>query len=210
MKEKKESLDKTNAALKESGSSLGEERKRLDEVRAAVREKEELEHKVHNLRQAASKLRAELKSEHGVSAVQHHVVIGEADKGLDLGGQLGIVAQLFPEGIADSSQVTVDQDAGNFLSCLEHGEVLAGRAKVYQQHNAELEQTAKQLKARSAELEERYKKIVSLCTGAAEHKVDELLDNLVQAVISEQKEMGSDDQLARVREFLRLVQGSGD
>ena len=48
------------------------------------------------------------------------------------------------------------------------------------------------------------------CTGADEEKVDELLDNLVQAVISEQKEIASNSQLPRVREFLRLVQGSGN
>jgi sugar diacid utilization regulator len=104
--------------------------------------------------------------------------------------------------------MAVNQDQANLLGSLDRAEVMSGRTKVYQRHNQQLEQTAKTLKARSAELEERYKKIVSLCTGADEEKVDELLDNLVQAVISEQKEMSSNSQLPRVREFLRLVQGS--
>ncbi|KAI1612819.1 regulatory protein SWI6 [Exophiala viscosa] len=206
MKEKKEVLDKTNAALKESGSSLAEERRRLDEARAKVREKEELEQKINNLRQAAAKVRAELNQSQMDSPIQESVAVGQADKGLDLDGQLPMVAQLFPDGETDPLSMT--QEQAQFLSCLERSEVLSGRAKVYQRHNQQLEQMAKTLKARSAELEERYKKIVSLCIGADEDKVDGLLDNLVQAVISEQKEMSGNSQLGRVREFLRMVQGS--
>jgi sugar diacid utilization regulator len=208
MKEKKEVLDKTNAALKESGTSLADERRRLDEARGQVREKEELEQKIHNLRQAATKLRAELSEmERSTPTIQDHVVVGEADKGLDLDGQLPLVGQLFPDGeVTDPGSMS--QEQANFLGSLERAEVLSGRVKVYQRHNAQLEQTAKTLKARSGELEERYKKIVSLCTGAAEDKVDGLLDHLVQAVISEQKEMSNNSQLGRVREFLRMVQGS--
>ncbi|KIX04094.1 uncharacterized protein Z518_07647 [Rhinocladiella mackenziei CBS 650.93] len=210
MKEKKEILDKTNAALKESGTSLAEERRRLDEARAKVRAKEELEQKISNLRQAAAKVRAELSETDPPTTIQEHVAVGEADKGLDLDGQLPLVAQLFPEGEVNPNSVALTQEQGNFLGCLERAEVMSGRAKVYQRHNQQLEQMAKTLKARSGELEERYKKIVSLCTGADEDKVDDLLDNLVQAVISEQKEMSNNAQLGRVREFLRMVQGSGN
>lgn len=210
MKEKKEILDKTNAALKESGSSLADERRRLEETRGKVREKEELEQKISNLRQAAAKLRAELREMNPPATIQDNVAIGEADKGLDLNGQLPLVGQFFPDGEVDPGNMALNQEQANFLGSLERAEVLSGRAKVYQRHNQQLEQMAKTLKARSAELEERYKKIVSLCTGADEEKVDDLLDNLVQAVISEQKEMSNNSQLGRVREFLRLVQGSGN
>lgn len=210
MKEKKEVLDKTTAALKESGSSLAEERRRLEDARARAREKEELEQKIGNLRQAAARLRTELKDMDPPATIQENVTVGEADKGLDLDGQLPLVAQLFPDGEADPGSVALNQEQANPLGSLERAEVLSGRAKVYQRHNQQLEQMAKALKARSAELEERYKKIVSLCTGADENKVDELLDNLVQAVISEQKEMSTNVQLGRVREFLRMVQGSGN
>ncbi|KAK7885092.1 transcriptional regulator swi6 [Exophiala xenobiotica] len=210
MKEKKEVLDKTNAALKESGTSLAEERRRLEDARAKVREKEDLEQKIHNLRQAAAKLRAELNQTHPPTTIQENVGVGEADKGLDLDGQLPMVAQLFADGETDPSNVALTQEQANFLGCLERVEVLSGRANVYQRHNQQLEQIAKALKARSADLEERYKKIVSLCTGADEDKVDGLLDNLVQAVISEQKEMNNNSQLGRVRDFLRLVKGSGN
>ncbi|OCT46146.1 APSES transcription factor [Cladophialophora carrionii] len=210
MKEKKDILDKTNAALKESGNALAEERRRLEDARVKVREKDELEQKIANLRQATAKLRAELSAMDPPATIQEHVAVGEADKGLDLDGQLPVIAQVLQNGEADPSNMALNQEQGNLLARLERAEVMSGRAKVYQRHNQQLEQTAKTLKARSSELEERYKKIVSLCTGADEDKVDELLDNLVQAVISEQKEMSNNSQLPRVREFLRLVQGSGN
>lgn len=211
MKEKNDVLDKTNAALKESGSTLVEERRRLEEARAKVREKEELEQKINNLRQAIAKYRAELSATDPPTTIQDNVPVGEADKGLDLDGQLALVRELFPDGNIDPGNMALlTQEQVNFLASLERAEVMSGRAQVYQQHNAQLEQLAKTLKARSGELEERYKKIVSLCTGADEDKVDDLLDGLVQAVITEQKEMSDNTQLERVREFLRLVQGSGN
>ena len=136
--------------------------------------------------------------------LQEPIPVGEADKGLDFGGRLGYIDQLFPGGMIDPS-IPLNQDQANFLAMLERGEVLSGRAKAYQQHNMMLDNQAKDLKVRSTELEERYKKIVSLCTGAEVEKVDELLDGLVQAVISEQKEMADSSELGRVRDFLRLV-----
>jgi regulatory protein SWI6 len=208
LKEKNEILDKTNAALKESGSSLAEERKRLEELRARTREKEELQQKINNLRRGADALRGELAQSQSQSPVlQGQVAVGEADKGLDFNGRLGYVEQLFPGGMTDPS-MSLAQDQANLLAILERAEVLAGRTRAYQQHNAMLDGQAKELKVRSIELEERYKKIVSLCTGAEVEKVDELLDGLVQAVISEQKEMADSSELGRVREFLRMVQGS--
>ncbi|EXJ82507.1 hypothetical protein A1O3_06320 [Capronia epimyces CBS 606.96] len=211
LKEKNEVLDKTNAALKESGASLAEERRKLEEARGKVREKEELEQKINNLRQATGQYRTELSGTDPPTTIQDHVAVGEADKGLDLDGQLPLVADLFPDGDVDPGNMSLlTQEQANFLASLERAEVMSGRAQVYQRHNAQLEQMAKTLKARSGELEERYKKIVSLCTGADEDKVEGLLDNLVQAVISEQKEMSDNSQLGRVREFLRLVQGSGN
>ena len=205
LKEKNETLDKTNAALKESGSSLAEERKRLDELRSRRRKKDELTQKISNLRRGAEALRSEMaKSQPSSPVIKDHVAVGEADKGLDFGGQIGMVDHLFPGGMADPSR-PLDQDQVNLLSVLERSEVLSGRAKAYQIHNQGLENHAQELKARSSELEERYKKIVSLCTGADVERVDELLDGLVQAVISEQKEMGGDNELGRVRDFLRMV-----
>lgn len=207
MKEKQEILDKTNAALRESSSSLKEERARLERLKGRVREQEELEHKIKNHRQAQSALRQELQLSTPVGPEQTH--IGEADKGLDHEGQLHLIDQVFGGGGYDPGR-PLTQDQINFLSGMERAEVLIGRVNAYRAHNSKLEQQTRELRATSKELEEKYKKITVLCTGADGEKVDELLDSLVQAVVSEQKDMGEGAELGRVRDFLRLVQGNQD
>jgi phage shock protein A len=205
MKEKQEVLDKTNAALRESSSSLKEERARLERLKRKVREKEELEHKIKNHQQAQDSLRQEMHLSSPVGPPQQ-TNIGEADKGLDHNGQLHHIEQVFGGGGYDPS-MPLAQDQINFLAGMERAEVLIGRVNAYRSHNSKLEQQARELRAMSQELEEKYKKITVLCTGADADKVDELLDSLVQAVISEQRDMGDGAELGRVRDFLRLVQG---
>lgn len=202
MTEKEEVLNKTNAALKESGSSLAEERKKLDELQTRAGEKDELMQKVKNLKRFNEEVRQQLSS---TSQVQENIQIGEADKGLDLDGKVGRIDQLFPGGVNDLN-MSMNQEQITLLTSLERAEVLTGRVQAYQTHNALLENEARGLKGRSSELEERYRKIISLCTGTPEDKLDDLLDGLVQAVISEQKDMASSVDLSRVRDFLRMVQ----
>ncbi|RMZ82464.1 hypothetical protein DV737_g1985, partial [Chaetothyriales sp. CBS 132003] len=196
MKEKNEILDKTNAALKESGASLADEKRKLEELRARAREREELEQQIANLKRGIQAMRLQLAKDQPTSPIQSSVAVGEADKGLDHDGQLAYLHTLFPTGLDPSSPIT--QEQANVLDGLERAAVLAGRVKAYQDHNNALEARAKELKAKSHELEERYKKIVSLCTGAHVDRVDDLLDGLVQAVISEQKEMSDGNELTRL------------
>lgn len=206
LRDKQTSLDKTNAALKESGTALADERRRLDDLQARIREREDLEQKIKNLQCSAAELRTQLNQSPDTPAT---IAVGEADRGLDFDGRLPVLDRVFP--IADPGFNPNNINPGMFtpeqrdlLAGFERESVLRGRTAAYAAHNAVLAGQAKGLKARSNELEERYRKIVSLCTGAEEGRVDELLDNLVQAVVSEQKE---EVELGRVREFLRMVKG---
>jgi regulatory protein SWI6 len=198
-------LDKLNIRLRDEGLELAEERRRLQDLQAKARQKHELEQKIANLKRANAELRGELSQQDGhlPNGVPAHVAIGEADKGLDFDGRLGQVEQLFPdveEDVDPNGLLSPEQRA--FLSSLERAEVLRGRTTAFQQHNAQLESQADQLRSRSDELEERYRKIVSLCTGEKVDKVDEKLDGLLQAVVSDQKD---ELELGKVRDFLRLV-----
>ena len=208
LREKQEELDETNRRLKDTGTSLAEERRRLQDLQARAREKRELEQKIANLTRSNAELRAELSRSNGQEAngVPENVAVGEADKGLDFEGSLASVEQMFPD-----DEVNIDPDGPltaeqrKLLSSLERVDVLRGRVKAYQQHNSNLEGEAHKLKSMSHELEERYRKIVSICTGVDVNSVDEMLGHLVQAVVTEQKE---NVELGKVRDFLRLVQGS--
>lgn len=202
VKEKDGELAKTNLSLKESSSALIEEKKQHEILLSASRGREELEQKIKNLRRFNQDLRANL----GAAAmVQDNIVVGEADKGLDLDGRIAKIGQLFPAGVSDLDS-TLSQEQVTLLTSLERAEVLTGRVQAYQTHNALLENEAKGLRGKSKELEERYRKIISLCTGTPDERVDELLDQLVQAIVSEQKDTTTGGDLNRVRDFLRLVQ----
>ena len=196
LKEKQEVLDKTNAALKESGNALVEEKRKLEDLQAKVREKTELDQKIKNLRRTTDELRAELSGNHVQvdPGLEDSVSLGEADKGLDLDGRLRAVEHLFPNGAPDPS-MPMSPEQTNFLSAMERAEVLSGRAMAYQHHNQQLERKATILKRNSTELEERYRKIVSLCTGAERAQIDGMLDSLLQAVVSEQREDAELDRL---------------
>ncbi|KAK4544485.1 hypothetical protein LTR36_004056 [Oleoguttula mirabilis] len=85
---------------------------------------------------------------------------------------------------------------------------LEARLNAYLAHNASLQKQADELKSRSSELEGMYRKVVSLCTGVAEDKVEESLPALVAAVESERGGLG-EQEVGRVREFLRRVDGTG-
>ena len=69
-----------------------------------------------------------------------------------------------------------------------------------------MKKQADELKSRSAEMEGMYRKVVSLCTGVEEGKVEESLPALVAAVESERGGLGQ-QEVGRVREFLRRVDG---
>jgi regulatory protein SWI6 len=209
LREKQELLDNTNKALKDSSNALVEERRQLEELQAKAREKEELKQKTQNLKRSATELRSEIsQGQPEMNGVMDNVTIGEADKGLDFDGRLEEVQHLFPAGDPSPRDLLTPEQIA-FLSSLdlERAEVLNGRVQAYQQHNDALEQQTRELKSKSRELEERYKKIVSLCTKVDVENVDHVLDSLLQAVVSEQKE---NVELGRVREFLRMVQGVGE
>jgi regulatory protein SWI6 len=78
---------------------------------------------------------------------------------------------------------------------------LQARLPVYKSLNASLAAHLTSLKARDTELESKYRKVVALCTGVEEDKVDSVLPQLVQAVESE-----PENDVGRVREFLKRVE----
>lgn len=208
LREKQEELDQVNLLLKNTGTALAEERRRVADLQARSRERQELEQKIANLKRSNAELRGQLPQANGQlsNGVPENVAVGEADRGLDFDGRLASVEQIFPnsdEIIDLDGPISAERRA--FLSFLERAEVLQGRVKAYQQHNDDLENQAQKLKRLSQELGERYRKIVSICTGVEVGKVDEMVGTLVLAVMSEQKEKV---ELDKVRDFLRLVQGT--
>lgn len=80
--------------------------------------------------------------------------------------------------------------------------ILKARIIAYKDNEEKLQNLCAQLKGRSSELEDKFRKVVALCTGVEETRVDSLLDNLVQAVQSDP----TDIDLGRIKGFLRHIQ----
>ena len=204
LRERQEVLDQLHRLMRDTGTSLAEDRRNLQDLKTEKRERYELHQKIASLRQFNAELEGQLSQGNGqlTNGVAEKVAIGEADRGLDFDGHLASVEQM-EENIDLNEPLSADQRA--LISSLERPEVLRGRVKAYEQHNMALEKWAYELRCNDLTSEERYRKIVSLGTGVDIDRVDDMAGPLIEAVLSEQ---GESPQLDKVREFLQLVQGA--
>jgi len=113
-----------------------------------------------------------------------------------MNGEAGMTLPLLSIGDADADFAR--QDSSNHA---QDPATLNAGLPVYKGLNASLAAHFTSLKARDTELESKYRKVVALCTGVEENKVDSVLPQLVQAVESE-----PENDVGRVREFLKRVE----
>ena len=190
-------IDQTHANLRETTSLLTAERRRLEELQRKSSERRDLRQKNANLRRANDEQRSLLsRSGNNLQEARADVKIGEADAGLEIDPSIANVNPVDP-GVLDPQHFT-------HVNSLPPAKVLQARVLAYRRNNTRLENEAKGLASRSIELEAQLRKLVTLCTGVEDSRVDEMLAGLVAAVESER---GEDVEVGRVREFLRRVEG---
>jgi regulatory protein SWI6 len=114
-----------------------------------------------------------------------------------MNGEAGITLPLLSIGDADADFARRDPSS----PYAQDPTTLNAGLPVYKGLNASLAAHFTSLKARDSELEAKYRKVVALCTGVEESKVDSVLPQLVQAVESE-----PENDVGRVREFLKRVE----
>lgn len=122
------------------------------------------------------------------------IKIGEADAGL-----LIDVSKLPAPGTKVQDMTTEQKE---YVMGLPSKEVLDARTRAYKRVNSRLEDKAKGLQAKSSELEGQMLRVIGLCTGVPEGKVEGMMEQLKAAVRSEREEV----DVGRVREFLRRVE----
>jgi len=198
LQQKQSLIDQTHLALREATSLLADERRRLASLEQKATTRNHLRQQCANLRRANALHRAEFARSGAPGVLKEDVKIGEADAGLQ------IDASLFNSS-TDPENLTPQQIAA--LAAMPSTAVLQARKEAYQVTNMRLEQQKTQLKSQSFELEAQMRRIVSLCTGVEEGKVDEMLEGLQAAVESER---GGEVDVGRVREFLRRVERGGE
>lgn len=200
-------VDQAHTKLRETTSLLAQERRQLKDLQHSADERRALRRRIVNLRRANDAQRVLLLNSGHVdkSTLRSDVRVGEADAGLEFDD---VSLPTFPPNDPDQqlplSALTASQQ--NYLTSLPPAAILYARTRAYKKINAKLEEQVKSLHSQSSELEAQLRKVVSLCTGVDEAKVDEMVEGLVHAVESEG---GDDVEVARVREFLRRVE-NGD
>ena len=200
-------IDQTHNKLRETTSILNEERRRLAEFQRKSDSRKALRQRIANLRHANDQQRAYLSSNitgrpaSSPTDIRSNIQVGEADAGLDIDTTILSLSH-------DHSQpLQILPQQREYLATLPPTAVLKARTSAYRKNNARLETQAKNLHEKSSELETQLRKLVCLCLNLEEGQLDLLVGSLRAAVESEG---GQDVDLARVREFLRRVEGLGE
>ena len=198
LRQKSEEIDLLNARLLEFSNLQQAELERLNADKERARLRAERRAKISNLRQHL----AEKQSTSRPSALaDKHTSIPtwphdpQAAPALDLSSQ-------------DPTPNTAQRA---FLAThIPSAPQLRAHIAAYAHQNSNLQQTADDLKARSSELQTMYRRVVALCTGVEESRVEEALPSLVAAVESERGVgHGGEMEVGRVRDFLRKVEPVG-
>lgn len=200
-------IDQTHTKLRETTSLLNEERRRLADFQRKSDDRKALRQRIANLRRANDQQRAYLSSNangrpaSSPAEIRPDIKVGEADAGLEIDTTI-----LTPS--HDHKQpLQILPQQRDYLATLPPTAILKARTMAYQKNNARLEAQAKNLQDQSSELETQLRKLVCLCLSLEEGQLDQLVGGLRTAVESEG---GEDVDLARVREFLRRVEGLGE
>ena len=200
-------IDQTHTKLRETTSLLNEERRRLAELQRKSDDRKALRQRIANLRRANDQQRAYLSSNvngrppTSPTEIRPDIKVGEADAGLD------IDTAILPLSHDHSEFLQILPQQREYLATLPPTAILKARTTAYQKNNARLEAQTKNLQDQSSELETQLRKLICLCLSLEESQLDHLIVSLHTAVESEG---GEDVDLARVREFLRRVEGLGE
>jgi len=195
-------LDQTHVKIRESSAALADERRVFADLQRKSDERKARHQRITNLQAANARMRDILSANNRPGTkpaeIRTDIEVGAADAGLEINTSI----------LGDPDEPFVmTPPKREYLATLPSTAVLNARVTAYKKHNARLEAEAKSLQSRSSGLENQLRKIVSLCIGVEESRVDEMVDSLSTAVASEG---GEDVEAGRIRDFLRRVEGTSE
>ncbi|KAK3714298.1 transcriptional regulator swi6 [Vermiconidia calcicola] len=194
-----EQIDHLNAQIRDFSNLQKQDLERLQEIKERVRIRSERQAKIANLKRSIAEKRTRQSSQRSSPPSENDI----NPPWLDESGQEILQFSSQSDGSPNALQ-------RQFLtSNLPSPRTLRAHLAAYVAHTSLLQHQADELKSRSAELEGMYRKVVSLCTGVEPGKVEASLPALVAAVESERGALGQ-QEVGRVREFLRRVDGGGE
>ena len=199
LQRKTEQLDELNVQIREYSSVQKAELQRVTEVRERIRSRNERRAKIENLKRVV----AENKEARG------HLPSAEAEDDVEsswLNDTHAAEILSFSPSLSSSPNPVEKQFLAQSVPPASQLRTLVAASNA---QNDSLQSRVDELKARSLQLESMYCRVVSLCTGVSEDRIDESLPQLVAAVESEKGAiLNGEVEVGRVREFLRKVDPS--
>lgn len=203
LRQRTEQIDRLNEQIREFSSLQKIELERFQEAQARIKARGEKQAKLANLRRILQEKRATLSPSAHEELQSANNELGTADNALipeDL-------AAILPSIPASDTEISHEQRS-LYTTALPVPSEMRTRLHAYSTNNSQLKDQANELRGRSNELEDLYRRVVSLCTGVEEEKVEEALPNLLAAIESESAAGGEGEgDVVRVRDFLRRVDG---
>lgn len=203
LRQRTDQIDRLNEQIREFSAMQKAELERLQVTQARIKARGEKQAKLANLRRIMNEKRASLSPDLHEELKSGAVQLGSADSVLLPEDLAAILPNLPQEG------ATISPEQRSLLSsALPPPSELRTRLHAYNTNNTQLKDHANELRGRSHELEGLYRRVVSLCTGVEEERVEEALPNLLQAIESEKSGgIEAEGDVVRVRDFLRKVDG---
>lgn len=198
LRSRTEQIDSLNSQIRESSTVQKQEQDQVNELKERVRVRAERHAKIANLKRSISEKKQRQSSQKQPPSPSRIELPWLSDE------NMATLLSSSPDPISSPtpSQRSLSQTA------LPSPQILQTQLNAFIQHSHSLQKQADELQSRSLSVEAMYRKVVALCTGVEEEKVEESLPSLVAAVESERSGTGI-GEVGRVREFLRRVDGVG-
>lgn len=196
---KQSGIDELHFKLRTATTRLSESRRNLETLKESERILGELKQKIANIDKATAEEETRfLEQTTELGSIGNYDVDFDADEPFRVLPVYDAVMAQIPEKSLDEIQIDPRQINRDQLP---PAQVLRARITAYRENEKALKQTIEALNSGSQQLEQKFRRVVALCTGVPEDKVDGILDGLVQAVESDPDEV----DMGRVVGFLRKV-----
>ncbi|TQS36024.1 hypothetical protein Golomagni_03537 [Golovinomyces magnicellulatus] len=206
MKKKQNIIDDLHSNLRAESGVLGQRRRLFESLQAEQHKVDTRNLKIKNLTRACDKEKSRLlqmNPHQDQLGDENMFELGDADKDFKISEEaLDVLSKINlnqekPPDLTDSQRKSL-------ASSLPPADVLRARVNAYTSINEALENSVLDLKSKDSELTRKYRKIISLCTGIDENRVEGSIDSLVRSLESEH----DDVELGRVRKFLSRVEAA--
>ncbi|KAI1103835.1 apses-domain-containing protein [Jackrogersella minutella] len=182
LKQKQQAIDSLHVSLRSTSTQLGDARRQLETLAAAVKSQSLARQRINNLSQGVE--------DEQVRLLHLEQSYGRHDLSRSWEAELEAALQ------------SAEGDAANAAQ-LPNSAVLRARIDALRSRTDAMRVGAGGLRARSTDVELKYRRVVALCTGVRDDKVDAVVDGLLRAVESEKGEL----DFGRILRFLGGADG---